>query len=125
MGVAMSMTTLTRWADAVKRRCPSALPPMAQGLHPGPSPPIQSLVCPVLPTWSEAASLLQGAARRAARRRTSNEVDPLKLAQHFYPPRERPGLGNQFTYAGVLRRYFFYGKVHAQQLNWQLLSSSV
>ena len=27
--------------------------------------------------------------------------------QHFYPPRERPGLGNQFTYAGVLRRYFF------------------
>ena len=27
--------------------------------------------------------------------------------QHFYPPREQPGLGNQFTYAGVLRRYFF------------------
>ena len=31
----------------------------------------------------------------------------IAYTQHFYPPRERPGLGNQFTYAGVLRRYFF------------------
>ena len=78
MGAATSKATLARWwaAHGVECKCPSALPHMAPGLLPGPCP---LLGCHAPPTWSAAASLLQCAVRRAARRRPVNEVDPLTL----------------------------------------------